>query len=33
MIKPNRVFKKRDTEKKGPTENNIQEREQKRKMF
>ena len=33
MIKPNRVFNKRDTPKKGPTENNIQEREQTRKMF
>ena len=33
MIKPNRVFKKRDTPKKGPTENNIQEREETRKMF
>ena len=32
MFKPNRVFKKRDTQ-KGPTENNIQEREQKRKML
>ena len=31
MFKPNRVFKKELH--KGPTENNIQEREQTRKMF
>ena len=33
MFKPNRVFKKKEIHKKRPTENNIQEREQKRKMF
>ena len=33
MFKPNRVFKKKKEIHKGPTENNIQEREQKRFFF